>query len=116
MGERDLGRAGHRRRHRGVARSVRSRPGLRASKRTRRAAEAEAGEGEGDEGISASAAAPQPPQVEEWTSEGAGAPAAAATAGSFDAVRSRPGLRASKRTRRAAEAEGEEDGEWREGS
>jgi len=71
------------------------------------------GGGEGDEG-SASAAAPQ--ELEEWTSEGAGALAAAATAGSFDAVRSRPGLRASKRTRRAAEAEGEEDGEWREGS
>jgi hypothetical protein len=38
-------------------------------------------------------------------SEISGAPAAAATAGSLYAVRSRPGLRASKRTRRAAEAE-----------
>jgi hypothetical protein len=83
------------------------------------------GEGEG-EGISASAAVPlgrlaevglSASDVEECTSEGAGAPAAAATAGSLDAVRSRPGLRASKRTRRAAEAEGEEEnGEWREGS
>jgi hypothetical protein len=57
--------------------------------------------------------------VEEWVSEISGVPAAAAaTAGLLYAVRSRPGQRASKRTRRAAEAEGEEeeDGEWREGS
>jgi hypothetical protein len=68
---------------------------------------------EGGEGIpiSSSAAAPQP-EEEEWISEISGAlAAAAANAGSFDAVRSRPGLRASKHTRRAAEAEGEEEEE-----
>jgi hypothetical protein len=71
--------------------------------------------GEGGEAFSAIAAAPQQAEVEEWANEGAGAPAAApATAGPQYAVRSRPGLRASKRTRKAVEAEAEarEDGEW----